>query len=393
MIDTLLRAWALVAIVSSTLLLSLGLALALLRQGRKGAPGAPRSHVTSVHIVRPLCGREEDAARKNASLLRQNHAPLTVAFVAGSEADAGLFAARELAADSCIVAHDSVSASGKARNMIAGWRASTADYIAFCDSDIELAPNAVTAALEAIEQGHAAAAFAPSLYDDSGIWGRLAMQIATIDKLTLAEAGATLGVVPYIEGGFMLISRAALEASGGIELVRDALADDLRIGCALRAHGHRLAVSRVPIVHRTARESARVWAERYLRWAICRRSEAPLLPRLTLLLHPVVVPLLVAALRFDACPWRWFAAGIVWRTGYSFAATRWLLAPHGIGGSRWSVLRPVAELLDAAFLVAAAFTRTVCWRGVSYRIDAGGRLSRRDARKPEPSTRRVTESS
>jgi hypothetical protein len=176
----------------------------------------------------------------------------------------------------------------------------------------------------------------------------------------------------------MVISRKHLDACGGIEVVCDAVADDLRIARVLRQNGHTLALSTHPIVHRTAEESASIWARRYLRWAVCRRSEAPLLPALSLLLHPIVIPVIIAFVHVDAIAVTAALMAAMMRVLYASAADALLLGPHDVRMGKAVFLRPLAEVLDAAFVVVAMFTRNLTWRGVSYQVDLRGRLSRNE---------------
>jgi ceramide glucosyltransferase len=384
MLTSFLVVWAALSVVVPTTLLSVAFFLALGRTRHR--KGVQTSVGPSVHLVRPLCGREEGADEKNLSLLRQDYAPLTVTFVAESEIDLGLTDARRVCKaegrGTCLTARDESAVSGKARNMIAGWRASTSDVVAFCDSDITLSAGDIGRCVSAMVESNARAAFAPCLFDAEGLWGRLAMHVATIDKYALAEAGAALGLVPCMEGGLMLVSRSALEAAGGIEVISRTLADDLRIGSALRAHGFRLGMSATPILHRSAPESARVWARRYLRWSICRRTEAPWFQLIALALNPILVPLIVAITLSSTSSWAFLLTGILWRIGYSHAASRFLLAPHGIHIRGWCWARPITEALDAAFVAIAFLTRSLTWRDCAYNIDFRGRVTRAVQRPP-----------
>ena len=373
--------WSAVSVVGSSSVLTVAFFLAL--HGRSRGKTARIVGGPSVHLVRPLCGREDAADRKNLSLLRQDYSPLTVAFVAESELDLALTDARRVCATegrgACFTAKNASAVSGKARNMIAGWHSSTSEIVGFCDSDIELSADDVGRCVAAMSECRASAAFAPCLFDAEGCWGRLAMQVATIDKFTLAEAGAVLGIVPCLEGGLMLVSRPALEAAGGIEVVSRAIADDLRIGLVLRAQGHRLGVSTAPVLHRTRSESAAVWAQRYLRWSICRRTEAPWVQVAALALHPILVPLVIAIGCSSGDALALLLIGILWRVAYAHAVSRFLLAPHGVhGGAEWCWARPIAEILDGAFMAVAFLTRSMTWRGCVYKIDFRGQITRDD---------------
>lgn len=383
---SLLLVWAAVSALLPSVLLSVALLLAILRARRRIFVQTRLG--PSVHLVRPLCGREEAADEKNLSLLRQDYGPLTVSFVAESEHDLGLNDARRVCEAegraTCLTACDVSAVSGKARNMIAGWRSSTSELVGFCDSDIALSARDIGNCVSALLEARAAAAFAPCLFDAPGPWGRLAMHVATIDKYVLAEAGGALGLVPCMEGGLMLVSRSALDSAGGIEVITGTLADDLRIGRVLRAQGFRLGIAAAPVIHRSKSESARVWGRRYLRWSICRRTETPWFQLLALALNPVVIPLAVGVMCSSPQTLALLAFGMVWRIGYSHVVSRLLLAPHGVQMRGWCWARPVTEILDAVFIALAFVTRSLIWRDRAYSIDFRGRVTRAEPRSPSP---------
>lgn len=375
-------AWALVA-----MLVAHGLRIAsAVVASRRGRPASP-CPAARVAIVRPFRGLDEGALAKNLSLVHQ--APATeVLFVSESAADPGTGAARTACEAAPGRARWLASAgqvdalSGKAANMIVGYEATTAPFVAFCDSDLALAPDDVARCLALFDAPDVGAVFAPCLFDAGDAPGRLAMLLVTVDASVLVAAADRVGRLPFLQGGLMVIRRSALEAAGGIAQIADAVADDLRLGRLLRDAGFRLRATDRPLIHRSPPEGVRAWAARYHRWMVCQRSEAPAGFWLMWLCNPVVAPG-VAALAGGTAAVGLFVASLAIELGYTAVVERTALRPRGVRLGAWVLARPLADLLHFAFCTGALLYPRVHWRGRTYRLGLRGRIvGPRPARVP-----------
>ncbi len=374
---TLLLAWALLAVVAAH-----GLRLVAFVVSRLPGPKpATPSRGERVALVRPFRGLEPDALEKNRSLVHQRYAPLEVWFVAGSRDDAGAGAARAACREApgrarfLAAGAGGPIVSGKARNMIAGWHASDAPFVAFCDSDLELAPDDVARCMALFDAPDVGAVFTPCFFDTDDFAGRLASLVATADASVLVAAGARTGKLNVLQGGLMVLRRSTVERCGGIELVADALADDLRLGRVLRRAGHRLRATSRPLVHRTSAEGTRAWISRYHRWMLCQKTEAPLAFWAMLLLNPTVVPLAAVLVPGAGLAARTvLAAGLGGGIALTALVDRLVLRPAGIRLGRMVLLRPAADALHALACLGALVWPRFAWRGTTYRIARGGRL-------------------
>jgi hypothetical protein len=204
------------------------------------------------------------------------------------------------------------------------------------------------------------------------------MLTATVDASVLIRATAASDGLPFLQGGLMMIRRSALEACGGIEVVADAISDDLRLARVLRQAGYVLRATEGTLVHHTPRESAGAWLERYHRWMVCQRTEAPVGFWLMLCLHPLVVPLLaLAAAPEHATTLAAIAAGgLLVELAYSAWVDRRILRPLGLGLGARVLWRPLANLVHFAVCVAALAYPIVHWRGRRYVLAVDGRIRR-----------------
>ena len=128
-----------------------------------------------------------------------------------------------------------------------------------------------------------------------GIWSELGAMHINFGFLPSALVGEALGVGRGCFGATIALRRDTLERIGGFARVRDELADDHRLGDAVRAQG--LARGAVALSGRGAGSEpslAALWRHE-LRWARTVRGIAPAAFAGSIVTHPLVVAALAAA--------------------------------------------------------------------------------------------------
>jgi len=351
---------------------------------------APRPDSPPVVVIRPLRGLEPGADAANRSLLHQTYAgQLRVLFASTSADDPGLALARARHGDdprvSCIRTREVPGAlSDKASNMIAGWHATTAPFVAFCDADITLAPDMLRRCMARFDAPEVGGVFAPVLHEGQHLAGRLSMQLSAGDKLAITRAYDRFGALNFMEGGWMILRREAVDRAGGIEVVAGALADDLRLAKVLREHGFSLRAG-PPIRHPMQASGLAAWARQYHRWMVCQRAENPGLIWPQILFHPLLLPLIACW----TAPWTLLLGSAAWRVGLSMAADHLLMRPHGVRFGWWAAARPLADLLHVSACVAAYLLPTVIWGNRRYRLGRGGQVTEVMDRVREAASRRA----
>ncbi len=95
----------------------------------------------------------------------------------------------------------------------------------------------------------------------------------------------------YVVGKSMAIRRTDLQAVGGLDVVKDVLAEDFVLGRLIpEALGKRVVLGRTVVECITVRRSLAAFASRYARWSVMQRQCAGLAPYLgLLLLNPVLL--------------------------------------------------------------------------------------------------------
>ncbi len=180
---------------------------------------------------------------------------------------------------------------------------------------------------------------------------------------TAAMAG--LLKAPCVVGKSILVSREALNAIGGIEALRDHLAEDYLLGKLVSKAGYRVVLSGDQIeTAEVSRSLAQAWG-RQRRWAILRKRLGGPAYAAELLASPLpwLAGCLLAArgdVRLEACA----AVLYLFRIALEAATDAGALRTRS---SDW-VLTPLRDLAVAALFWAGLFGRRTSWRGRSLLV-------------------------
>lgn len=386
-------------------LLALGLALLLLEiathrrlaRALRPPPAPPRLHVyPSLTVIRPVKGLDPEVAENLRAALdtgypgsvqtifvfddeREPAVPLAEAAIEERAHGAGASTAEVL-----FCGPPPPGRTGKLNAMIQGLGKARGELIAFADSDIRTDRQALRILVETLRASpRAGSVFAPVVVSEPARTLGDAVYAILLNGLysppAAAQAGRRERELPFILGQFMVISRQAIEAIGGLERVQGQLVDDLYIGQLVRAAGLRNVVSGHPIRIIQYGLGPREALQVVKRWFAFSRTGIPE--------WGFKLPI---AQRAASC---WL--GVLGACGFAvaghglLAAASALLAAwvtvsvgslHGrVGGAPLRGLHRLAPAL--VYLVAPILLlrtnrmRCVRWRGRAYALDAGGRLA------------------
>ncbi len=128
-----------------------------------------------------------------------------------------------------------------------------------------------------------------------GIWSELGALHINFTFLPGALVDEALGVGRGCFGATIALRRQTLERIGGFARFRDELADDHRLGEAVRAEGLDVVLSRYVVEARVTEPSLAALWRHELRWARTVRGVAPLGYAGSVVTHPLAVAALAAA--------------------------------------------------------------------------------------------------
>jgi len=380
----------LVAASIAACILQFGCAWKSLRAGRrKGSVGG--ADLPPVSILKPLKGVDDRLMDNLARFCRLDYPEYEIIFCVQGASDPALRVARKVKEAhpgrriSIVVADCREGLNPKVNNMMPGYATAKYPFVLISDSNVAPAPGYLREAM--------------SHFRDP--------EVGLVSHLVRGVGAKTLGArlesqhlntfilpsVCLLDGMFdmrcvigksMLMRRADLDALGGLDGVKDYLAEDYILGERFREAGKKVVISCSPVntvaVYRTVRQ----FFSRHARWNRMRFSIAGPAYFTELLTNPVGMSLLmVVATGGDAEAVR--VAGMVAAAKLAMdAALLFLLG--GKRHARWAFLGPMRDLMAFGLWFSAFFSRNVEWRGRTLRITRGSRLvpmNETTAMKPE----------
>ena len=374
----------------------IGITAAALRFARRppGSPGVAGGTALTggppVTVLKPLHGAEPGLYENLRSFADQDYPEFQLVLGVRDPADTALPVARALIADrplcdiALVIDPRAAGSNLKVANLENMLQAARHGVIVMADSDMRVGRDylaIVTAPLADPATGPATG-IVTCLYKavpTGGLWSQLAALYINFGFLPSALVGEALGIGDGCFGATIALRRAVLERIGGFARLRHELADDHRLGAAVRGLGLRTVLSRYLVENRVTEPSfASLWRHE-LRWARTTRAMAPAGFAGSVVTHTVVLATLAAA-----------ASGstqAAWGFVLLSLALRWISAAiiaHRLDLPRTGLwLLPLRDALSFAVFLGSFCGRSVMWRDQSFRLGPGGQMSRRADQRRE----------
>lgn len=331
-----------------------------------------------VSVLKPLHGADPGLQENLRSFVDQDYPEMQVVFGVRHGADAALPVAQELirnrpARDIALVIDPRATGSNlKVANLENMLPAAKHEFIVLADSDMRVDPGylaAVTAPLRDPRNGAVTCLYKGM--PAGGLWSRVGAMHINFAFLPSALLGEMLKTGGGCFGATIALRRDVLQRIGGFARIRDELADDHRLGDAVREIGLETVLSPYIVENHVAEPSLRSLWQHELRWARTVRAMAPLGFAGSIITHTIVLALLAAAaagfsaeaswLVLASCILRWLSAGIVARSLDLPRRGLWLL--------------PLRDALSFAVFLSSFCGRSVLWRDQLFRVGPGGRMT------------------
>ena len=354
----------------------IGSTVAALRFARR--PIVAPAERPPVSVLKPLHGAEPGLYENLRSFVDQDYPEMQVVLGVRHRGDAALPVARALMRNrpekdiELVVDARAIGSNLKVANLENMLPAASHDFIVLADSDMRVDPHylgAATAPLRDPRNG-----LVTCLYKGvpmGGLWSQFGAMQINFAFLPSALLGEMLSTGGGCFGATIAVRREVLERIGGFARIRDELADDHRLGDAVRELGLATVLSPYIVENRLAEPSLSSLWRHELRWARTVRAMAPFGFAGSIVTHTVVLALLAGAaagfsaiacwLALISCMLRWISAGIIARS---------LALP--IGGL-W--LLPLRDVLSFAVFIGSFCGRSVLWRDQLFRVEPGGRMT------------------
>ncbi|HTO77154.1 MAG TPA: glycosyltransferase [Thermoanaerobaculia bacterium] len=369
-------------------------AVAALRRHRRRARRSPfPDPAPMVSVVKPLCGLDAELEENVASFFRLDYPSFEIVFSFASAEDPAFCVARRIADRYPLVPTVFVvdgrepGRNAKVNRLAAALRRARGTLFLFSDGDVRVRPDFLRRVVP--EMADPSVGLVSCLFRSiraASLASRL--ESLYLDGILRPATAAIAGVLrmPCVVGKSILISRAALIAIGGMQPLRDHLAEDFLLGKLAEKAGYRAVLSSEEI--RTvagARTISAVW-QRHRRWAILRKRLGGVSYLSELFSSPL--PFVIGAAATSGGDPRIVAA--VLGLGLARLGTEALALANGperVGLGRLLVLLPFRDLGAAALFWAGLFGRRTRWRGRRLRV--GKETLLRDEKEPTGKGRRA----
>jgi ceramide glucosyltransferase len=374
--------------VTSTIYTVLAL-LAVRRFVRRKDVASKPAFELPVSLLKPLHGAEPDLEAHLATFFQQDYPTYEILFCARQPNDAGLVAARRVAARFPHVPVQFLS-SGEptvpnAKILSLERMAETAqhDLLIISDSDVQVDSNYVREVVApfANSQVGAVTCLYRGVAAQGGLWSRIEAAAMSVEMSAGVLVADMLEGMKFALGPTMAIRRSCLKEIGGFLPMGDYCADDFLLGNWVAERGHIVELSRHVIDHIVLHASFWPSMQHQARWMKSTRFSRPKGHFGTALTFSVPFGLLTAVALCGLRPPHWLllaSTALLWNVG-----TRMLLAfavSQDVLGEKSALqsvlLYPVRDLLGIFFWAASYWSRKVLWRNEMYLLEKGGRMRR-----------------
>ena len=350
---------------------------------------APPAGTEPITILKPLHGGEPLLLEALSSLCEQDYPPgFQIVFGVHHDADRAIPVVRAIQERyphrdiELVVDQTRHGTNPKIGNLINMLPMARHDILVLADSDVHTRPDYLRRLSESLSKP--GVGLVTTLYSGLPAGPGVAMLLGatqiTYDFLPGALIARAIGRRDCL-GATMCLRRETLERIGGLEALKDHLADDNVLGQRVRAEGLDVALAHT-IVATTVPESrfSTLWRHE-LRWARTIRTLEPVGFAMLPLQYPLFWAILALILSGGA-PWAWALALAIWAVRALAVTGVHLALREMLGGLAFRCpvwLLPFRDVLSVAEWVVSHAGRDVDWRGQTLHADTPPRLTPRDS--------------
>lgn len=349
---------------------------------RRRAPGAVKA-LPPVSILKPLKGVEEGLEANLESFFVQRYpGRFEIVFAATEDDDPALAVARRLAARHPAIpvrfarSDEGFGLNPKVSNLRGAMRAAEHDLVLQSDANVIAQPDYLARVVEELEGqgGHLLSSLVVGVGERSAGACFENLQLGAMIVPSCCFALHYFGV-PCVIGKSMLLRRSDVAKVGGLEAVRDVLAEDYLLGRMFQAAGMKVILSSTVAQNVNQDVSVDRFMSRHARWLKMRSLlHVPAFIADALANPPPWALLAIGLAAWSATPWIAAAAlGVVLgKVGLDALALR--LSRGSAMGPRAILLGPLKDLLLFSVWPYAAISRSIEWRGTKLRMGWGTKL-------------------
>ncbi len=353
---------------------------ATLRHTRRARPTLADDALPPVSILKPLKGLEESLEENLESYFAQDYPSFEIVFASTEVDDPALVVARRVAArHPAIPVRFARSDAGfglnpKVANLAGALRGAEHDLVLQSDANVRARPDYLRRVVSELlaEDASLLSSMVSGTGERSAGATMENLQLTAMIAPSTCFALAYFGV-PCVIGKSMLFRRSELAEIGGLEHVRDVLAEDYLLGRAYQRLGKRVLLSTTQAENINRDITVDRFMSRHARWLKMRAVVHPPAFVADLFANPVGLGLL--AVVFSGLDLRYVAAFGALALG-KVSADAYLVRRTRSTPMSWRALvwAPLKDVLLMAIWPYAAVSRSIEWRGTRLRIGWGTKL-------------------
>jgi ceramide glucosyltransferase len=342
-----------------------------------GRPDGAYADQRPVSVLKPLHGAEPGLSENLRSFADQDYPTAQIVLGLRDPGDSALAISRALIRDRpdcdiALVINSRVRGSNlKVANLENMLPAVRHQWIVLADSDMRVARDYLSVIAEPL--AHPGTGIVTCLYKGvttGRLWSRLAAMQINFSFLPGAVVGDAMKVGGGCFGATIALRRDVLDRIGGFARLRDELADDHRMGAAVRDLGLNVVLSRYVVENRVTESSLGGLWRHELRWARTSRLMAPAGFAGSVTTHTVILTALGAAFFGSGlAAWGAVVLALLLRWASAAAMARWLDLPR-----RGLWLLPLRDALSFAVFLSSFCGRRVQWGERLFRIAPDGHM-------------------
>ncbi|MDW8355577.1 MAG: bacteriohopanetetrol glucosamine biosynthesis glycosyltransferase HpnI [Bryobacterales bacterium] len=370
-----LLAWALAGIAAGSIAYAL-LVVAAVRSYRAVRPRRPEV-LPPISILKPLAGAEDELERNLRSFFEQEYPAFEILFAVRSANDPAVPVAERLQRQyphvptSLLVTGEPPYPNAKVFSLARMLERARYDLVVMSDSDIRVTPGMLRVIAAEFQDARVGLATCPyRAVPGKSLWSVLEALGLNTEFLAGVLAARLVEGMRFAVGPTIVARRSALERIGGLERVKDYLAEDFMLGKLAAEAGVGVRLSSFVVEHHIGGTRFLENLRHRLRWARSTRRSRP-----AGYVGQVFTQATAAALALWAARPEW------WPLAASALLFRGIAAWAVAGGvlrdpltKRWWWLIPVQDLLSCLIWIAGFFGDRISWRGRQYRLCSDGRF-------------------
>ncbi|MCL6545668.1 MAG: bacteriohopanetetrol glucosamine biosynthesis glycosyltransferase HpnI [Bryobacteraceae bacterium] len=344
------------------------------RSERRAPPGQP----VPISVLKPLAGVDEGLEENLRSFFEQDYPEYELLFAVRSTEDPAIGVVERLRREYAgipsrlIVTGEPPYPNAKVFSLRHMIEAARHELLVMSDSDVRVTPEMLRVVAAEFQDPRLGLTTCPyRAVPGPSLWSRLEAIGMNTEFLAGILTARLMEGMRFAVGPTTAARRPALDAIGGIERVKDYLAEDFMLGKLVHEAGWRVGLSSYVIEHRIGSQNLAQNLRHRLRWARSTRRSRPGGYIGQLFTYPLPLGLLLFAIRPEWWPMLVAAAGF--RALAAWATAGFILRDRLTGRYWWLV--PVQDLLAFVLWIAGFFGNTILWRGRRYRLHADGRFT------------------